>query len=849
MIELRRGLSDFTLDHDGYRVVDGVAASLGLPTGYMAMPAAVAERVVRRALEQNGTAWRALREVYADFEHRSIEQVRDPRDVLASLARAFSDWGPRRLVLLWRIRKPEVGPPPEFRVPPLRYTPEPIKEDTLHHFELQLLDQRDEPYPRISLEIEDPEGKLHAARTDRVGYHFLDRLNAGGSCQVRAVDGPDGEAQEGEWVSLALTYHDGSPVPGAAYVATPSGGAAIEGTLDESGCATLAGVAGGCTVRFPQLDTPSDELVAGVDLAPKQVTHLVANRPVLCHRVTGFLFETDKSFLLPECLPAMAEIRSDYEQHPGYEVHVVGHTDTTGSNDYNRTLSKERAEAMAAFLRDDRGAWLAWYGAGKPEKKRWGRREDLLMISALPDGASLSALADPVAAYRKARQMGAGGADDAMRRKLIEEYMAIDQTPLPAGTKLVTEGKGEDEPLIASGDGKAEAQNRRVEVLFCPPGKPRPPKPKPKKETPVAPTPKGALRELRLIDTEGENESQLREVIQNEILEVVPSPQKGSNRIEVRTTVEPPVVSEAVWAVTGGATKSGASAFIVTAPPGSGWNPKAQPRVHVVQAEVADMNQMAATVHVYPNAEFSAALDFDKPAPWKDVVEKIEKVIDFVGGEFKLKLPRGKWSIKARFREHHDRRAFYWFELIAHLKPLIEFEQAKLTLGPDKVLKLAKKIIKHLPGKLGKKLEELLEKAVQVHGYVSIAGTSALDVVMVRTSPGQALHSVQNQGEGITGTPILRLGIKLGLGDDPKDEKDTPLVNLEGFGTASFPVTADVFVDEKGWGIELSVKMSELTIEGTAQVWKMTPEKFKAVVMEAPEQPVYGPKKFYLAEF
>ncbi|HMI91799.1 MAG TPA: OmpA family protein [Polyangiales bacterium] len=845
-----RGLpSDFLLDAEQYRVLDWARARGVLPAGYVVLPPAAARRIATRALEQGGAAWWTLRELSAWSERRPSEALRAPALVLSSLAQRFGANGPHGLTLLWKVREPQVGPPPLFRVPTQR-TSEPVKLPTLHHLELELLDQEQEPYPRVGLEIDTPDGVTHAAQTDRYGYHFLDRLDSGGTCQVRAAPGPDPEALDGDWVGVALTYHDGSPVAGAAYTATPSGGPAQQGTLDESGCATLLGVAGSCKLSFPELETPSEDLLAGVDLEPGLVTHLIARRPTLCHRIRGFLFDTDKSFLLPDGLPVMAQVRADYEQYPEYDVHIVGHTDTTGTPDYNRTLSKERAEAMAAFLRDDDGAWLAWYGSGKPEKKRWGRREDVLMIGALPDGPGLVAGSDPIGAYQQARGMAqSGSADQATRRALIKEYMAIDQTPLPAGTKIATEGKGEDEPLVQSGDSVAEGQNRRVEVFFCEPGKPPPPKPKPKKETEVAPTPKGALRELRLIDTEGENESQLREAIQNEILEIVPAPQTGRNRIVVQLTAEPPVAAEPTWEVSGDATKSGTTMFIVTPPPSSGWNPKAKPKVHVVIAEVPEMNQMTATVHVYPNDEHSVGVDFDKPAEWKDIVETIAKVIDFIGGDFKLKLPRGKWSLKSRFREYHDKRAFYWFELIAHMDPLLEFEQAKLTLGPDKILKLAKKLAKRLPGKLAKKLEQFLDKVVQAHGYVSIEGSSALDVMMVRTSPGQAMHSVQNQGEGVTGTPTLKLGMKLGLWDDPKDDKDKPLIAIDAHGSASLPVTADVFVDEKGWGIVLSVRMTELKVEGSAKFWKLDPEKIEGVLMDAPEGPIYGPKKFYLADF
>ena len=41
---------------------------------------------------------------------------------------------------------------------------------------------------------------------------------------------------------------------------------------------------------------------------------------------------------------------------------VVGHADLAGSDTYILTLSEERADSIAAFLRDRVDPWLAWYG-------------------------------------------------------------------------------------------------------------------------------------------------------------------------------------------------------------------------------------------------------------------------------------------------------------------------------------------------------------------------------------------------------------------------------------------------------------------------------------------------------
>jgi hypothetical protein len=45
------------------------------------------------------------------------------------------------------------------------------------------------------------------------------------------------------------------------------------------------------------------------------------------------------------------------------------------------------------------------------------------------------------------------------------------------------------------------------------------------------------------------------------------------------------------------------------------------------------------------------------------------------------------------------------------------------------------------------------------------------------------------------------------------------------------------------------MRMTELRFKGTAQFWKVKPEPYEVVLMDAPANPVYGPKKFYLGEF
>lgn len=64
----------------------------------------------------------------------------------------------------------------------------------------------------------------------------------------------------------------------------------------------------------------------------------------------GIYFDTDKSTLKPESDPTLAEIAKFLKANPGTNVFIVGHTDNTGDFNHNLTLSKERADAVAAKL-------------------------------------------------------------------------------------------------------------------------------------------------------------------------------------------------------------------------------------------------------------------------------------------------------------------------------------------------------------------------------------------------------------------------------------------------------------------------------------------------------------------
>ena len=64
----------------------------------------------------------------------------------------------------------------------------------------------------------------------------------------------------------------------------------------------------------------------------------------------GIYFDTDKATIKPASAPTLAEMAKLLNGAPQMRVFIVGHTDSQGSYEHNMTLSRQRAEAVAAAL-------------------------------------------------------------------------------------------------------------------------------------------------------------------------------------------------------------------------------------------------------------------------------------------------------------------------------------------------------------------------------------------------------------------------------------------------------------------------------------------------------------------
>ena len=203
----------------------------------------------------------------------------------------------------------------------------------------------------------------------------------------------------------------------------------------------------------------------------------VTPEKVLCTRMTGLLFETDKTFLLPGAIPNIRACVETFKKYSGGQILIVGHADAVGKNKYNRDLSVQRACMVEAYLRDDAHTWLNNY---KPSDigDVWGTREDQMMLQSLGqngysfypgiiDGKKRPEFKEAIIKFQESKQITPNGVlDDDSRLVLIKEYMDEDETTISKATVTMVHGCGEEHPIIKTADEQENAKNRRVELLF-----------------------------------------------------------------------------------------------------------------------------------------------------------------------------------------------------------------------------------------------------------------------------------------------------------------------------------------------------------------------------------------------
>lgn len=127
--------------------------------------------------------------------------------------------------------------------------------------------------------------------------------------------------------------------------------------------AVLGGAAGAVIGR--QMDERAEELESELESAEVERV----GEGILVTFDSGILFDFDSYRLRPAARDNLTELSNTLQDMPETEVLVAGHTDSVGADEYNYTLSEQRAQSAADYLmsRGIAGSRINIVGLGESE--------------------------------------------------------------------------------------------------------------------------------------------------------------------------------------------------------------------------------------------------------------------------------------------------------------------------------------------------------------------------------------------------------------------------------------------------------------------------------------------------
>jgi outer membrane protein OmpA-like peptidoglycan-associated protein len=112
--------------------------------------------------------------------------------------------------------------------------------------------------------------------------------------------------------------------------------------------AGIGGVAGGVIgYKMDQQIKELKESTAGTGI---DVTEADDGQSILVNLPDGVTFDVDSSTLKPQFRTTLDRIADSMVRYPDSLIDVYGHTDSTGSDSYNQSLSERRASTVANYL-------------------------------------------------------------------------------------------------------------------------------------------------------------------------------------------------------------------------------------------------------------------------------------------------------------------------------------------------------------------------------------------------------------------------------------------------------------------------------------------------------------------
>ena len=117
------------------------------------------------------------------------------------------------------------------------------------------------------------------------------------------------------------------------------------GRIVGAGIGGIAGGAIGYTMDKQIKELKEQTAGSGVD-----VTATDNGQAILVNLPDGVTFDVDSYTLKPQFRSTLDQIAQSMNTYPNSLIDVYGHTDSTGSDQYNQTLSENRARTVANYL-------------------------------------------------------------------------------------------------------------------------------------------------------------------------------------------------------------------------------------------------------------------------------------------------------------------------------------------------------------------------------------------------------------------------------------------------------------------------------------------------------------------
>jgi outer membrane protein OmpA-like peptidoglycan-associated protein len=117
------------------------------------------------------------------------------------------------------------------------------------------------------------------------------------------------------------------------------------GRIIGAGIGGIAGAAVGYTMDKQIKELKEKTAGSGVD-----VKSVDDGQAILVNLPSGVTFDTDSTVIKPGFRDTLDKVADSLNRYPNSLIDVYGHTDSTGSDAYNQTLSENRARVVADYL-------------------------------------------------------------------------------------------------------------------------------------------------------------------------------------------------------------------------------------------------------------------------------------------------------------------------------------------------------------------------------------------------------------------------------------------------------------------------------------------------------------------